>query len=100
MTSPIRFIRSPFYQFYHNYSIIICAPENNSVSFRDSPPITPTDQASLHLDEKNASCMGEQVIQLVDRSENPVIGKNGLPTTLRGAKGGPGDGDGMSWDCQ
>lgn len=39
-------------------------------------------QASLHLDEKNASCMGEQVIQLVDRSENPVIGKNGLPTTL------------------
>jgi hypothetical protein len=60
----------------------------------------PTDQASLHLDEKNASCMGEQVIQLVDRSENPVIGKNGLPTTLRGAKGGPGDGDGMSWGCQ
>lgn len=58
------------------------------------PGPSPPYQASLHLDEKNASCMGEQVIQLVDRSENPVIGKNGLPTTLRGAKGEPGDGDG------
>ncbi len=38
-------------------------------------------QASLHLDEKSP-LTGEQVIQLVDRSGNPVIGKNGLPTTL------------------
>ena len=33
------------------------------------------------LDEKNP-LTGEQVIQLVDRSGNPVIGKNGLPTAL------------------
>lgn len=38
-------------------------------------------QALLHLDEKNP-LTGEQVIQLVDRSGNPVIGKNGLPTAL------------------
>lgn len=38
-------------------------------------------QASLHLDE-STPLEGEQSLQLVDRSGNPVIGKNGLPATL------------------
>ena len=41
-------------------------------------------QASLHLDEARP-VEGEQSLQLVDRSGNPVIGKNGLPATLPGA---------------
>eukprot|EP00913_Durusdinium_trenchii_P013449 g12629.t1 len=45
------------------------------------PRATHLSQASLHLDE-STPLEGEQSLQLVDRSGNPVIGKNGLPATL------------------
>ncbi|OLQ15421.1 Synaptotagmin-3 [Symbiodinium microadriaticum] len=39
-------------------------------------------QVSIHLDKASSLAGHEQVLHLVDRSGNPVIGKNGLPATL------------------
>jgi len=39
-------------------------------------------QVSIHLDKTSSIAGHQQVLHLVDRSGNPVIGKNGLPATL------------------
>ncbi|CAE6914779.1 SYT3, partial [Symbiodinium sp. CCMP2456] len=39
-------------------------------------------QVSIHLDKTSSLAGHQQVLHLVDRSGNPVIGKNGLPATL------------------